>query len=76
MISLTPTQKQLIVDSQNRLRNDLATGRVTGYTPAVNMASLQWDDKLAANAALNFRQCELKADDCRATGMTAKIIDK
>lgn len=60
--------KKALLDVHNRLRNDLALGKIEHYDPAANMATIQWDDGLAAKAALNVRQCELRSDGCRATG--------
>lgn len=60
--------KNAIVGIHNELRNDIALGKVSPYEQAANMATMQWDDALAANAALNVHQCQMEHDDCTNTG--------
>lgn len=68
MVDMDNAMKKAILDVHNKMRNEIAMGKVPNYGPAANMATMQWDDGLAAKAALNVHQCEMKHDDCRATG--------
>lgn len=63
--------KNAILNIHNKLRNEIALGNVEHYDQAANMATMEWDDDLAANAALNVHQCEMEHDECRNTGMVA-----
>ncbi|KAJ1527884.1 hypothetical protein ONE63_007820 [Megalurothrips usitatus] len=42
--------KQIILDTHNRLRQSVALGRVAGQPGAANMMEMTWDDELAAVA--------------------------
>lgn len=70
MVPMDDAMKKALLDVHNKLRNDIATGKIAHYDQAANMMKLQWDDALAANAALNVHQCEMKHDNCRDTGKT------
>ena len=61
--------KNAILNAHNKYRNEIALGRIQNYNQAANMATMEWDDGLAANAALNVHQCEMKHDECRNTGI-------
>lgn len=63
--------KNAIVNIHNKLRNEIALGQIENYDQAANMATMEWDDALAANAALNVHQCEMEHDECKNTGMLA-----
>lgn len=76
MVDMNDDMKKTILDAHNKLRNDIALGQVEHYDQAANMATLEWDDGLAAQAALNVHQCEMKHDDCKNTGRIAKNISK
>lgn len=67
--------KRALVIVHNKLRNEIALGKISNYSPAANMETMIWDDSLAAKAALNVHQCEMKHDNCRATGIRGKIFD-
>jgi hypothetical protein len=64
MVAMNDEMKQALLDIHNKKRNEIALGQVPNYDPAANMATLQWDDGLAANAELNVRQCEMRHDKC------------
>lgn len=64
--------KKAIVDAHNKVRSEIANGKIPNYDSAANMATIQWDDGLAANAALNVHQCVMKHDSCH----TGKIVIK
>ena len=53
----------------NEFRNRTAAGEVDGYSPAVRMATLEWDDELAQLAELNVKTCVFKHDKCRNTDL-------
>lgn len=72
MVSMDDAMKKAILDVHNKLRNDIASGKVEHYDQAANMMALQWDEGLAGTAAKNVHQCEMKHDDCRGTGKTAR----
>lgn len=71
MLDMNDAMKKALLDVHNKLRNEIALGKVDHYDQAANMATIQWDDGLAKTAALNVHQCEMKHDECRGTGMTA-----
>lgn len=55
----------------NKLRNDLATGKVKGFATAVRMGAMTWDEELASMVSLNIKRCEFGHDEefrqCRNT---------
>lgn len=55
MVPMTAAVKQALVKIHNQKRNDIAMGNVANYDAAANMATIEWDDSLAASAALNVR---------------------
>ena len=67
---MNDAMKKAILEVHNKNRNDISLGKVEHYDQAANMATMQWDDKLAARAVLNVHQCEMKHDDCTNTGKT------
>lgn len=67
--------KNALLDYHNKMRNEIALGKVDNYDEAANMATIEWDDGLAETAVKNVHQCEMKHDDCRGTGMTGKSTD-
>ncbi|XP_068146739.1 uncharacterized protein [Drosophila tropicalis] len=66
---LEPPQKLRdgIVLRMNELRNQLAGGGFSGFTPADRMATIQWDFELAHLAKFNVLKCVLKRDICSNT---------
>lgn len=52
---MSAAMKQALLNIHNEKRNDIAMGKIANYRPAANMASMVWDDELAASAALNVR---------------------
>ncbi|XP_011179044.1 antigen 5 like allergen Cul n 1 [Zeugodacus cucurbitae] len=66
MLPLTKRDKSFIVRLHNNKRNYVASGR-SKYNAACRMGSMQWDNELAAMAALNVKQCQMKHDACRNT---------
>lgn len=59
--------KNKIVDSHNDKRNQVAAGKIAKHSPAVRMATIQWDDELAHLAGLNVKTCNYGHDQCRNT---------
>lgn len=57
MISMGDATKQALVDIHNQLRNEIAMGKLPQYASAANMATIEWDDALAAKAAIKARNC-------------------
>lgn len=66
---MTKDRQDAIVAAFNEVRSEIAQGKIEHYDQAANMATIQWDDGLAANAALNVHQCEMKHDPCH-TGIS------
>lgn len=67
MIDFTSAEKSNIADVHNKLRNDLATGKVPNFRSAAKMGTMIWDDELAAMADLNVRRCVYEHDACHNT---------
>ncbi|XP_037818674.1 antigen 5 like allergen Cul n 1-like [Lucilia sericata] len=67
MVTLTDSLKQVLVDAHNAKRNFIAGGGDPNHDPACRMATMQWDDELAAIAAYNVKQCKMQHDKCRNT---------
>lgn len=67
MIDFTLAEKSRILDVHNKLRNDVTTGKLIGFSPAVRMGTMTWDDELAAMAALNVKRCVYGHDECHNT---------
>lgn len=81
MIRMTPAIKKALVNVHNQKRNEIALGKVPNYDQASNMQTVEWDDDLAAKAALNVKQCSMTHDKCApgqnlATSMTTGRLDK
>ncbi|CRL03988.1 CLUMA_CG017107, isoform A [Clunio marinus] len=66
-LSLTSTQKNLILDTFNQKRNQIAAGGFGVFLPAKRMARVTWNDQLAWLASLNVRSCQMAHDSCRNT---------
>ncbi|XP_039960562.1 antigen 5 like allergen Cul n 1-like [Bactrocera neohumeralis] len=66
MVTLTQANKNLIVKLHNTKRNTVASGK-TKLKAACRMGTMQWNDELAALAALNVKQCQMKHDACHNT---------
>lgn len=60
-VLFSDTEKHLLVDAHNTIRNKVASGVV----PAANMRMLEWDDELAATADRWAAQCIFGNDICR-----------
>ncbi|KNC32017.1 hypothetical protein FF38_10695 [Lucilia cuprina] len=67
IVPLTDSLKQVLVDAHNAKRNFIAGGGDPNHDPACRMATMQWDDELAAIAAFNVKQCKMQHDKCRNT---------
>lgn len=76
MLPMNDAMKKAILDVHNKLRSDIANGKIPNYSKAANMKVLTWDQELTDRAALNVHQCEMKHDDCRSTSKTAKRDSK
>lgn len=69
---LDAAQQALVLDLHNRLRSKVASGQQNYsssvfYPSAARMATLRWDNELAAIAAANVRRCQYGHDKCRNT---------
>lgn len=64
---ITDSLKKLIVDMHNEKRDIIAGGGEKSLKPACRMATMEWDDELAALAELNVLQCKMKHDKCHNT---------
>lgn len=58
-IPLSDSDKQLIVDEHNKNRNKIAFGQIPGFSTALRMGRLSWNDTLAWLAGLNTKQCSM-----------------
>lgn len=65
LITLSASNRKLILDLHNRHRNQLASGRLTGYNAAVQMPTIRWNEGLAYTASLHARSCSTESDECR-----------
>ena len=70
---MTVELKAALLNAHNDKRNLIASGSVTGFKPAVRMATMVWDNELGALAELNTKQCAMKHDSCHNT---SNIITK
>ncbi|XP_073835064.1 venom allergen-1-like [Musca autumnalis] len=66
-VNIDANLKAEIVRAHNEKRNLVAGGGVNGLAPACRMATMEWDDELAAVAAYNVLQCKMEHDKCRNT---------
>ncbi|XP_063697474.1 antigen 5 like allergen Cul n 1-like [Culicoides brevitarsis] len=66
-VPITPDLKKAILNKHNGCRNDLAGGRVPGFSSAGNMPEMTWDDELAFIASKNAMNCNFDHDKCRST---------
>lgn len=67
-IKMSAAIKKEILEVHNKLRNDIALGKISNYSPASNMATMKWDQQLASFAELNVRNCKFEHDMCMNTG--------
>lgn len=67
MVPMSTKRKNLLMMMHNRLRNHLASGKLSKYKPASNMSLMVWDDELAYLAELNVKQCVMEHDECHST---------
>lgn len=58
----------MFLDGHNEKRNAIASGSVTGFGPAVRMATVVWSPELATLAEMNTKQCIMEHDKCHNTG--------
>lgn len=65
-IELTNSQKKLILDTTNELRNKIAKGEEPGFPKAIRMAKTVWNDQLESLAELNTKKCS-NSHDCHNT---------
>ncbi|XP_037940559.1 antigen 5 like allergen Cul n 1-like [Teleopsis dalmanni] len=66
LIDITP-HTRTILKMHNEQRNMVASGKLKGFMPAVQMATTQWGQELTELAQLNVKQCRMKHDECRNT---------
>ncbi|XP_055641414.1 antigen 5 like allergen Cul n 1-like isoform X2 [Toxorhynchites rutilus septentrionalis] len=67
VIKMTDELKQLVLDTHNKYRSELATGKVEWLPKAANMPSLTWDNELAKTAQMNANRCVRGHDACHNT---------
>lgn len=71
MIKITSKYKKQILHLHNKLRDKLASGKLSStrgtFQSAMNMSELKWDNELAKLAAYNVKQCSMNHDRCRST---------
>lgn len=67
VVPLNSHWKSYIIHMHNHFRNSVASGDVKGFTGAVRMGVVSWDDELAYLAELNAKQCKIEHDRCRNT---------
>lgn len=60
-------KKQILVE-HNRLRQNVAQGRISGQPAAENMQEMQWDNELAVKAQQWAEECVFKHDPSRYLG--------
>ncbi|KAH8394887.1 hypothetical protein KR222_008617 [Zaprionus bogoriensis] len=65
IVRITRERRQMILREMNNYRDRIARGDLMGFSPAVRMATLQWDPELASFAELNVKRCGLVNDHCR-----------
>lgn len=54
--------KDGILNQLNKLRNELAAGRISHLPQAARMPEVAWNDELSYLATINARQCRFKGD--------------
>lgn len=64
---ITQAQKYEILEAHNRLRSQVAQGRVSGQPGAQNMREMVWDEELAVRAQQWANQCIFEHDPSRST---------
>lgn len=52
MVNMTEPFKKALLDVHNRLRSDIALGKIAHYNKASNMETITWDDGLAGKKFL------------------------
>ncbi|KAH8386023.1 hypothetical protein KR200_008221 [Drosophila serrata] len=65
MVRITKARRTMILNELNEYRDKVAGGYLLGFSPATQMATLQWDQELASFAELNVKRCTLANDHCR-----------
>lgn len=71
---ITQAQKYEILEAHNRLRSQVAQGRVSGQPGAQNMREMVWDEELAARAQQWANQCIFEHDPSRYTGKNRSVV--
>jgi hypothetical protein len=66
-ITFDKAQKQRILDAHNKLRQKIASGQQSSFSPANRMATLKWHDELEFIARANALNCNYKHDTCLNT---------
>ena len=64
---MSPDIKNIILNAHNQLRNKIALGKQSRFSPAVRMLQTVWSDDLAYLARLNARSCIYAHDLCHNT---------
>lgn len=67
IVPMTPDLIAKILDNHNRKREILASGNLTGFSPAAKMSMMNWDDELAYLCGLNVKTCKFGHDQCHNT---------
>uniref|UniRef100_A0A1Y9H2P4 Venom allergen-1 n=1 Tax=Anopheles dirus TaxID=7168 RepID=A0A1Y9H2P4_9DIPT len=66
-VNLSTSEQLLVLHEHNKLRSQLASGRLGSFAPASRMPLLVWDSELARQASHNARSCVNGHDECRNT---------
>lgn len=59
VIHMSQDFKKQILDTHNKWRNTVASGKANGLPSASRMATIRWDEELAKLAELNIKKCKL-----------------
>lgn len=65
---ISAEEKQTILLVHNKLRQQVANGRIPNQPAATNMQEITWDDKLAESAQNWADNCQFRHDPNRTTG--------
>ncbi|EDS31867.1 conserved hypothetical protein [Culex quinquefasciatus] len=67
VIPMRNSMKRVLLHEHNRLRAQVASGDLRGYSSASRMPTLTWDGQLQFVAGCNARLCRFEHDKCRST---------
>lgn len=64
-VKFTDEHKKIILDTHNKLRNNIAGGGQNGFNTASRMSTMRWNDEFEFLASVNVRRCIYGHDQCR-----------